>query len=178
MEILRVLLNFARDTYETPSGEPVIQVNPVIALNRNRSWHRAKQRQRIIPDAKLPLWYSEVMKLRQKYIRDYLLLLLLTDFRRTECATLRWNENIDLENRIITIGAEITKNGREHRVPMSDFVYQLLIQRYEHQPRNIEYVFPGRGGTKHLVDPTHVIAQISHRCGCPFVLHDLRRYSE
>ena len=178
LEILRVLLNFARDTYETPNGEPVIQTNPVIALNRNRSWHRAKQRQRIIPDAKLPLWYNEVMKLRQITIRDYLLLLLLTGFRRTECATLRWNENIDFENRIITIGAEITKNGREHRVPMSDFVHELLIQRYENQPRNIEYVFPGRGGKKHIVDSTHVIAQISHRCGCPFVLHDLRRYPE
>lgn len=26
-----------------------------------------------------------------------------------------------------------------------------------------------------MVDSTHVIAQIPHRCGCPFVLHDLRR---
>src|SRR5262249_13384863 len=126
LEILRILFNFAIDTYETQNGEPILQANPVTTLNRNRSWHRTKQRQQIIPDAKLPLWYNEVMKLRQTTIRDYLLLLLLTGFRRTESATLRWNENIDFENRIITIRSEITKNGREHRVPMSDFVYQLL----------------------------------------------------
>lgn len=63
-----------------------------------------------------------MVALRQTTIRDYLLLLLLTGFRRTECATLRWNENIDFESRLITIGPETTKNGREHRLPMSDFV--------------------------------------------------------
>ena len=58
---------------------------------------------------------------------------------------------------------------------MSNFVYQLLKERYEKQPRNTKYVFPGRGGKKHMVDSTHVIAQIPHKCDCPFVLHDLRR---
>ena len=85
LEILRSLLNFAIDMYETSNGNPILQFNPVTMLNRNRSWHRTKQRQRIIPDAKLPLWYAEVMKLRNTTIRDYLLLLLLTGFRRTEC---------------------------------------------------------------------------------------------
>ena len=174
MEILRVLLNFAADTYETDSGEPILLANPVTTLNRNRSWHRVKQRQRILPDHKLPLWYQEVMKLKPT-VRDYLLLLLMTGFRRTECAMLRWQENIDFENRLITVRAEATKNGYEHQIPMTDFIYEVLKQRYDSQPRNTQYVFPGRGGKGHIVDSTHVIAQVPHRIGYPFVLHDLRR---
>ena len=175
LEILRLLLNFASDTYETANGEPVLLANPVATLNRNRSWHRAKVRQRIIPDSKLSLWYHEIMQLRQTTIRDYLLLLLLTGLRRMECATLRWKENIDFENRIITVGSDVTKNGMEHKLPMSDLIYQILRHRYEQQARTTKYVFPGRGGKSHLVDSTHVIAQIPHKIDCPFVLHDLRR---
>jgi integrase len=92
-----------------------------------------------------------------------------------ECATLRWKENIDFENRIITVGSDVTKNGMEHKLPMSDLIYKILKHRYEQQARTTKFVFPGRGGKNHLVDSTHVIAQIPHKIDCPFVLHDLRR---
>lgn len=174
METLRSILNFARDTYDTAYGEPIITVNPVIALSRNRSWHKTIVRQRIIPDKTLPLWYQDIANLRQTQLKDYMLMLLLTGLRRNECATLRWTD-IDFGNRTITVRAGIAKNGREHVLPMSDFVYQLLKYRYECQARKIEYVFPGRGATKHMVDSKHVISQISHRIDYPFVLHDLRR---
>jgi hypothetical protein len=70
LEIVRVILNFAQHTYETPSGDPIISINPVVSLIRNRSWHHAKQRQVVLPDHRLPEWYAEVVKLSNDTPRD------------------------------------------------------------------------------------------------------------
>jgi integrase len=175
LELLRILLNFAQNNFETPNGEPIIGTNPVTTLNRNRSWHKAKQRQIVIPDHRLPEWYGEVMKLSNETLRDYLLFLLVSGLRRSECAAMRWDTNVDFDNRLIVIDADATKNGKEHRLPMSEFMYALLKKRYDSQPQCAEYVFPGRGGKFHIVDNTHVLKGVAHRSGCQFVLHDLRR---
>jgi integrase len=98
-----------------------------------------------------------------------LLFLLVSGLGRFERAAMRWDTNIDFANRQIIIPADITKNGREHRLPVSNFMHDLLRQRYESQPRNCEWVFPGRGGKFHLVDNRHVIKGIAHRSGCLFV---------
>jgi integrase len=93
------VLNFAASNFETADSQPVITVNPVRTLSQNRSWHREKRRRIIIPDQKLGNWYRAVISLRQIYVRDYLLLLLLTGLRRMEAATLRWSD-VDLEGKL------------------------------------------------------------------------------
>jgi hypothetical protein len=48
---LSALINFAQDRYGT-EDEPLIKINPVTRLSRNRSWHRINPRQNISADQK------------------------------------------------------------------------------------------------------------------------------
>jgi integrase len=173
MRILRTLLNYAADNYETANGQPIILVNPVRRLSQNKAWHREYRRQVVIPDNKLVDWYQAVVSLRQHTVRDYLLFLLLTGLRRNEAATLRWSD-IDLESKVLTVRAEIAKNYREHRLPLSEYLY-LLLSRRKQQCGNSSYVFPGQGGRYHIVDSGHVISQVLTKSQCSFTIHDLRR---
>ena len=52
-------------------------------------------------------------------------LLLLTGSRRDEVASMEWRE-VDLEKRLWTIPGERTKNGKEHRVYLSDAALAIL----------------------------------------------------
>lgn len=172
MRMLGTLLNFAAVNYEI-DGKPIILMNPVKRLSNNRRWYPHRRRQRIIPDHKLPAWYRAVMELKHQKVKDYLMLLLLTGLRRTEGATLRW-EDIDFASKVLTIRAELAKNGNEHRLPLSDYLDQMLHRRY-FERGDSEYVFPGQGGRHHMVESDHVIEGVAAKSECPFTLHDLRR---
>lgn len=172
MHMLGTLLNFASANYEI-DGKPIILFNPVKRLSNNRRWYPKRRRQSIVPDHKLAAWYNAVNALRFPTIRDYLLLLILTGLRKTEGATLRW-EDIDFQAKVLTIRAEIAKNGTEHRLPLSDFLFDLLHRRYIARG-DCEFVFPGRGGKRPMVDSDQVIKGVGAKANCPFILHDLRR---
>jgi integrase len=113
------------------------------------------------------------MELRHQKVKDYLMLLLLTGLRRNEGATLRW-EDIDFQSKVLTVRAELAKNGNEHRLPLSDYLYEMLHRRYLDRADS-EYVFPRQGGKHHMVDSDHVIEGVAAKADCPFILHDCRR---
>jgi integrase len=141
MRIVGTLLNFAAANYEL-DGKPIILMNPVRRLSQNRRWYQENRRQTIVPDHKLPAWYDAVMSLRHQIVKDYLLFLLFTGLRRNEAATLRW-EDIDFESKVFVIRSEVAKNHKEHRLPLSDFLENLLRRRYGERA-SAEYVFPGK----------------------------------
>ena len=62
----------------------------------------------------------------------------LTATRNSETIRAKWSE-IDAQEGVWTIPAERMKGGREHRVPLSDRVIEIL----EALPREGEWVFPG-----------------------------------
>src|SRR5262249_27963593 len=66
------------------------------------------------------------------------------------------------------------KNKQEFQLPLSDFVFDLVKRRYKLR-RQTEYIFAGRGGHSHLVDPGHVVESVAKKCQSYFTLHDLRR---
>jgi integrase len=173
MRILRTFLNFAAYNFETADAQPIITTNPVRTLSQNRSWHQERRRRVIIPDQRLGEWYRALMSLRQIYIRDYLLLLMLTGLRKNEAATLRWSD-IDFEARTLTIRKEIAKNKHEHCIPLTDFLFLLLSHRKENRRTDTNYVFPGRRGGP-LVEPKQAVERVIEKSGCDFVIHDIRR---
>jgi integrase len=172
MRILGTILNFAAANYEI-DGKPIILINPIKKLSYNRQWYPERRRQIIIPDHKLADWFNAVISTKRTKVRDYLLFLLFTGLRRNEAATLRWAD-IDFPSRVITVRAEIAKNKKEHRLPFSDFLEDLLKTRYLEKGSS-EHVFPGRSVEGHMVDSDHVISRVAELAGCPFTLHDLRR---
>lgn len=173
MRLLRTLLNFAADHYETVDGQPIMLVNPVRRLSQNKSWYRIYPRNTMIPDYKLADWYKTLMFLKNRTAADYLLFMLLTGLRRNEAATLRWSD-IDMDARVLVVRAEISKNHREHRLPTSAFIHKLLQRRLAERGKS-DYIFPGRGGRGHISNLRFVTEEIRTKTGLAFVIHDLRR---
>lgn len=105
----------------------------------------------------------------------YLKLLLLLGQRRTETMAMRWRD-VDLEAKLWTVPAEITKSGRAHRVPLPRQAVDIL--RTHKRAAKSDLVFPGRrnrpmtGWSKRLPD----VYELTAKAGmAPWSPHDLRR---
>lgn len=170
MRVLRALFNFAAGQYEDAQGKSLIMENPVRRLSQTRAWYRVERRQTYIKPHELEAWYAGLNKIENATLRDYLLLILLTGLRREEAATLKW-ENVDLAEKTFTILK--TKNNESHTLPLSDFLYELLIAR--HEKKINDYVFPGTGVAGHIIEPRKQMAHVTKASGVHFTVHDLRR---
>ncbi len=173
MHVLSRLLNFAAANLESANGQPILTTNPVRKLNQNKLWYKTNRREMVVPDHKFSEWYQAVMSLESTMIRDYLLLLILTGLRRTEAISLKWSD-INFEDQTLTIPAEISKNHREHKLPLSDFILTLLGHR-KTQTGNSQWVFPRAEIDQYMAYPYDAIQVVAKRAGCPFNPHALRR---
>jgi integrase len=194
MRLLRALFNFAAAEYEDSKGEPLVRDNPVKRLSQQRAWFKVNRRQTVIKPYQLKAWYGAVASLRSGEIEtkrdgqgrfaygtssfssksnvvcDYLLFLLFTGMRREEAARIVWGD-VDFTARTVTL--RDTKNGEDHTLPLSDFLVQLLARRYAESSE--EFVFPGEGSTRHIVEPRKQMEKVTAMSGVGFTLHDLRR---
>jgi integrase len=164
MRHLRSVLNFAAAAH----GE--LPPNPVTILTQARAWSSERRRRNLIPAHGLPKWWRAVHD-EEQYVRDFLLIALFTGMRRSEIARLRW-EYIDLDGRTLKVPS--TKNGDPLELPLSKFLYELLLTRRDSDPES-EWVFPGSGDTGHIVETKKFYARVAKASGFPFTLHDLRR---
>ncbi|HEX8667119.1 MAG TPA: tyrosine-type recombinase/integrase [Allosphingosinicella sp.] len=105
----------------------------------------------------------------------YIRLLVLTAQRRTEVASMRWDD-LDLDGSMWTIPAANTKGERRHFVPLSAAAVQIL----EPLPRLGVYVFTTDGRT-HMTNYAKLKTRLdgflaaSGRAVAAWRLHDLRR---
>ena len=114
---------------------------------------------------------SAVNSLPNRIYRDYLLLLMFTGLRRNEASSLRWSQ-VDFAGRLFCVTE--TKNNRPLTLPLSDFLYDLLLQR-KALTGNSPFVFPGKGKAGYLSEPKKGIAAVSKMTEISFTAHDLRR---
>jgi integrase len=161
---LKVLWNFAADRVADMPPNPVRRLK--------RQWFAEPRRKRMIPPEKMPEFYRAVRMLDNAVTRDFLLLLTFTGLRKGEASSLRW-QDIDLQQRTITLPPEKTKAKRELVLPMSDFVHELLVKR--RALGDAKFVFPGPGKHGHMVDLGLPLEAIKKRTGIVFSAHDLRR---
>lgn len=154
----------------TSAAHGELPPNPVSILTQARAWNPERRRRSVVPAHGLPKWWRAVHQ-EEVYVRDFLLIALFTGMRRSEIARLRW-EFIDLEGRILTVPT--TKNGDPLELPLSDFLFELLLARRDDDPE-AEWVFPGRGETGHMVETKKFYARVTKASGIRFTLHDLRR---
>lgn len=170
MRLLRALFNFAAGQYEDAQGRSLVSENPVKRLSQTRAWYRVERRQTFIKAHELALWYAGLQQLQNETLRDYLLLIILTGLRRQEAATLRW-EQVDLKAKTLTVLD--TKNHESHTLPLSNYLYELLLSRS--QGRMNEFVFPGTGAAGHIIEPRKQMTHVTKSSGIHFTVHDLRR---
>lgn len=144
--------------------------NPVEIIKRTRSSYPSKRRTNIVSPKQLGAWWQAVDNLPNPDMTDYLKLVLMTGLRREEAARLKWC-HVDFEERVLTIPE--TKNGEVLKIPMGDFIFDMLKGRYEYHYN--EWVFPSSGDTGHLVEPKKAVFRVRNDSGIYFTIHDLRR---
>lgn len=172
MRVLRAIFNFARDKYEGTQGDSLFQANPVDRISRNRGWYKVERRRTLIKPEDLKPWYEATFQLNRESTRDYLHFLLFTGLRRSEAASLRWDQ-VDLNDKSFLITD--TKNREPHTLPLSDFLFELLSQRHQSNFEKSPWVFPSSLNDGHLKDPKTAMARVTELSEVTFTLHDLRR---
>src|SRR6185437_9626471 len=133
MRVLRTLLNFGIEYYDLPIS------NPVNILRTVGAWNRNVRRRTLIKPHQMALWFQTVLSMENDTYRDFLLFLIFTGVRKSEATYLRW-ENVDLDERSFLLRE--TKNGDMHELPLCDYLYKILFERYKRQG-GAGYVFPG-----------------------------------
>jgi integrase len=155
--------------------EGLVEVN--VVANTNRA-PESGARSRVLTDNELrDIWnaagddrYGSIVKL-----------LTLTAARRDEIASLAWSSEIDLDNALIVLPPERTKNLRQHEIPLSVPALAIL----QAQPRRGDFVFGGvgqsgfQGWSKSKAELDVRIAAARNAAGkapmSEWRLHDLRR---
>lgn len=156
MRTFRAVYNFARAI-----SDDAIPENPVRRLNDTRQWNKVVRRQSFLKPHELKPWYDAAKRISNPIIRDYILLILFSGLRENEGLKLKW-ENVDMKDRSFTV--TVTKNGRPHTLPMSNFIYGLF-KNLLHLQIN-EFVFPGSGKSGHLVESVKQLNFITDQTFC------------
>lgn len=98
----------------------------------------------------------------------------IRDIRRLFCdleaASLKWDQ-IDLKAKTLKI--KDTKNHQAHVLPLSGFLYNLLLSRFA--VADSDFVFPSNSKTGYIIEPRKVMEKVITNSGVTFTLHDLRR---
>lgn len=150
-------------------NKALLTENP--ACMPRKKWNPSVRRTGLIQAHQLPAWYLAIIDYPNQDTADYLFLLLLTGLRRSEGFSLFWKD-VDLKDK--TLIARDTKNGKDHTMPLSDTLCEMLERRKENAVN--DFVFPSlTSASGHLVEPKKAVASIAKTSGIPFILHDLRR---
>lgn len=73
-------------------------------------------------------------------MKDKVIFALTTGLRDANVRELRWEE-VDLQNRMVTIDGVRMKNGKPLSIPLNDTAYDVVWKRFRAKDRNTEWVF-------------------------------------
>jgi integrase len=166
MRTFRILWNHAADDDRFPDLGP----NPARRLRRQ--WFAEPKRTRVVRADQMPAFHAAVLSLPNEVARDWIRLMMFSGMRRSEAASLRWDD-VDFAQQVIHVPAVVTKPGRGFDLPMSDYIFDMLVKR--RALGDGQFVFPGNAQCGHIVDTGRPIKQIEELCGIRISAHDLRR---
>jgi integrase len=140
--------------------------NPAARIQKNP----APSRDRFLQADELTPFFKALSESTNGVMRDFFLVALLTGARRANVSAMRWAD-IDLAAGVWRIAK--TKNGTPQTVTLSPEAVTVLESR---EAGGGEFVFPGDGKTKHIVEPKKAWATILKAAGIKNLrIHDLRR---
>lgn len=173
--VLRAVFNHAIETLVDEDDNPIISSNPVRRLSAVKAWNPNTRKQNYIKPHQLPAWFGAVLRLEGerasfdgRLYRDYFQFLLMTGLRKNEAARLKW-QDVDLADRSFVVTD--TKNRYPHKLPISDYLLDLLEQRKS----NTEYVFHTGRSPGYPTDPRPAVEKVAAVSGVQWTPHDLRR---
>jgi integrase len=146
-----------------------LEVSPCLTV---KTPARQKSRERVLSDDELALVWNGASRLGWP-AGPIVHLLILTAQRRGEVAGMRW-QDVDLDGRLWSIPAEMTKSNRAHSVPLTELAANIILTLPRIDP---VWVFPARGK---LDRPYHGFNKAKRRLDelarvQQWTLHDLRR---
>ena len=140
--------------------------NPATRIQKNP----APSRDRFLQADELTPFFKALSESSNENMRDFFLLALLTGARRANVSAMRWVE-VDLTAGVWRIAK--TKNGTPQTVTLSPEAVTVLESR---KAGSGEFVFPGAGKSKHIVEPKKAWATLLKAAGIENLrIHDLRR---
>jgi integrase len=142
--------------------EGLTELNPVSGTGKA---DEGPSRDRVLTEGELK---SILKALSTDPFSEIIRLLVLTGQRRNEIGGLMWNE-IDLNRGLICLPADRVKNNRNHEVPISRQVKEILLR----QPRLNEFVF-GKKWNGWSEDKARLDRRLNG-CVAHWTLHDCRR---
>ncbi|ANQ21201.1 hypothetical protein BA893_05795 [Vibrio natriegens] len=98
--------------------------------------------------------------LQAKLLFDFMFLTI----QRDKEASQNTKDNVDTENKILTIPKELAKNGREHIIPLSPQVIRIL-KLAEVVARNSEYIFPSPRGNSNRPIARNTLGKLFRKMG-------------
>ncbi len=121
--VFRAVYNHTRATSAKADGSYTLPENPVRRVSETKAWHKLARRQTYISPDDLPSWFAALNSLdgHADLVRDYLELLLRTGIRRTEAASLHW-DNVNPK----TFTLPDTKNGKPLTLPVQSRTVTLM----------------------------------------------------
>src|SRR2546422_2540263 len=148
----------------------MVEVTPAAKIRRPTDEH---SRERVLKDAELKaLW--EATEPEDRETRALVRLLLLTGQRTGETKAMRWAD-VDQEEALWTIPATVSKNGKEHAVPLSPAVTAILADLRAHAT-GAPWVFPSDSGSGHRASIQKAIRRLRKASGgTDWTPHDARR---
>ena len=172
MRYLRAALNHVIQDSDDDEN-PILARNPVNKLTDTSAWQTVERRSSYILSELMPQWFESVTNLdainHGDIQRDCLLLMLFTGIRPSEAIDLRW-DGVDFNNRTLTF--RDTKSRRDHTLPLTEWLSDLLIQR--ESLSGSEYVFSTPEGYR-LKDVRPAQSKIKEDTNIQFMPTDLRR---
>jgi integrase len=165
LRIFRAVYNYAA------KRDNRMPANPTRMLDRQ--WVKVPRRRTLVGADRLRAFYAAVMKLENPIARDYIRFVLFTGLRREAAASLRWSQ-VDFTERTIRIPAKRTKHKLDQfKLPMSDFVRDLLLNVTTRSENGFVFVANSRSG--HIAEPKHPLGIVAEETGIEVSIHDLRR---
>ena len=182
MRFLRAIFNLATEEFLDADDNPMVVSNPVKTLSAKKAWNPIKKRKGHIRDEQIADWVVGLLAYEvrgeqscNQYAytsQDFILMLVLTGFRREEAEIIKWDA-VDLKYG--TIMAVDPKNGEDHILPMGSALWQAMRDR-SNRNNGSEYVFAAsRGESGHISNRTKARLAVSKATGIKFTFHDLRR---
>ena len=186
--VLRTLINWAKDEYQTLDGKPLIDQNPVAILKQELAKQAGKVRTRHIDRRQIGAFWNLLTTARQSPAAnadmlarlDLVMFLLCTGARRNEGAALEWR-NVHLEDDPANCSwfIEDPKNKNPITLPLSSQAVAVLKARQkanEKSPTMSKFVFPSRSASGHVKDTRAPLERYATVIGMDRLsAHDLRR---